>query len=69
MRTFDDFVGGSMGLCHSTNAAVDQAADWYSENREACERPIVPALRCRFGLTAAENVQAIKRVVDRSTSE
>ncbi len=36
------------------------AGRWYAENRRSCPRPIVPALRSMFGLSALEAVEAIR---------
>ncbi|UVK41769.1 hypothetical protein LHFGNBLO_004404 [Mesorhizobium sp. AR10] len=41
--------------------AVDQAADWYVAHRNTCERPVVVALRKRFGLTALEACRTLAR--------
>lgn len=46
-------------MCHQSSEAIGNAAAWYAANRETCERPIVPALRRRFGLTAAEACAAL----------
>lgn len=48
------------GLDHESSAAVDEAAIWYRANRDQVERPVVPALRQRFGLTPLEACQAIR---------
>jgi hypothetical protein len=45
---------------HSASGAATRAGCWYAENRDACPRPIIPALRCMFGLSALEAVQAIR---------
>ena len=47
------------GIDHETTAAVDQAAEWFAQNREHCPRPIVPFLRERFGLSASEACLAL----------
>ena len=52
-------VGGSTGLCHASTEAIAEAAAWYASHRYECERPLVPALRRRFGLTASEAVFAL----------
>lgn len=45
---------------HEHSAAIDQAAVWLRGLSSAeVPRPIVPALRARFGLTAGEACQAI----------
>ncbi len=54
-------VGGSTGFSHEHSESVTVAAEWLrlipSLERP---RPIVPALRELFGLTALEAVQAIR---------
>ena len=52
-------VGGTTGLCHQSSEAISIAGHWYAENRGTCERPQIPALRRRFGLTTKEACQAI----------
>jgi hypothetical protein len=53
-------VGGTTGLCHQSSEAIGQAAAWYREHRATVERPLVPALRRRFGLTSHEAVMALR---------
>ncbi|MCO5058608.1 MAG: hypothetical protein M9905_12170 [Rhizobiaceae bacterium] len=54
-------VGGTTGLDHESSAAVDEAARWIATMPDAqLPRPIVPDLRRRFGITAAEACQAIR---------
>lgn len=54
-------VGGTTGLSHEHSAAVDEAAAWLASlPPHERPRPIVPALRQRFGLTALEACQAIR---------
>lgn len=53
-------IGGTTGLCHQSSEAIGEAATWYREHRDTCERPIVPALKRRFGLTSAEAVFAMR---------
>lgn len=48
------------GLDHESSAAIDEAAHWIRANRHQVQRPIVPALRQRFGLTPLEACQAIR---------
>jgi hypothetical protein len=45
---------------HNTKDAATRAGLWYAENRETCPRPVVPALRSIFGLSALEAVKAIR---------
>jgi hypothetical protein len=45
---------------HNGADAATRAGLWYAENRENCPRPIVPALKRMFGLSALEAVQAIR---------
>lgn len=42
--------------------AVVQAAEWYAAHRDVCERPVVRALRKRFGLTALEACRTLAMV-------
>ncbi len=58
-------VGGTTGLCHLASPKVDEAAMWFSAHRETCERPVIPNLRARFGLTPLEAVQAIREANQR----
>lgn len=54
-------IGGTTGLSHEHSAAVDEAAIWLvSLPPHERPRPIVPALRARFGLTVLEACQAIR---------
>ncbi|PAP92160.1 hypothetical protein [Mesorhizobium wenxiniae] len=53
-------VGGTTGLCHESTSAIDQAAEWLSLTpRRQRDKPAVPLLRERFGLTAPEACQAM----------
>lgn len=45
---------------HTGADAATRAGLWYAENRAVVTRPIIPALRSRFGLSALEAVQAIR---------
>ena len=46
---------------HSHSAAIDAAAEWLSLNpRDNINKPIVPMLRERFGLSALEAIDAIR---------
>lgn len=45
---------------HNATAAATRAGLWYAENRENCPKPIIPALRRMFDLSALEAVQAIR---------
>jgi hypothetical protein len=45
---------------HSGEPAATIAGRWYRENRDTCPRPVVPALRSMFGLTALQAVHAIR---------
>lgn len=46
---------------HEHSAAIDEAAAWLATKpRQQIGRPIVPALRERFGLSPAEACQAIQ---------
>ncbi|TIL25583.1 MAG: hypothetical protein E5Y88_11530 [Mesorhizobium sp.] len=56
-----DLPTGPTGISHQHCASIDEAARWYAEHRDTCEKPIIPALRNRFGLTAHEAVTAIRQ--------
>ncbi len=45
---------------HGGASAATRAGHWYAEKHESCPRPIVPALRHMFDLSALEAVQAIR---------
>lgn len=46
---------------HSQSAAIDAASEWLALNpRDRINRPVVPMLRDRFGLSALEAVEAIR---------
>ncbi|ESZ68095.1 hypothetical protein X727_23065 [Mesorhizobium sp. L103C119B0] len=47
---------------HEHSAIVDHAIEWYAANYQTIERPIVPALRQRFGLTSHQAVVCIREV-------
>jgi hypothetical protein len=47
------------GVDHETTALVDEAARWFAANRETCERPFVPALRRRFGISGVDACRAM----------
>jgi hypothetical protein len=44
---------------NSREAVIRQAVTWYVANRYVAERPLVPNLSRRFGLTTREAVQAL----------
>ncbi|RWO82546.1 MAG: hypothetical protein EOQ95_27485 [Mesorhizobium sp.] len=50
----------NQSLSPSLSNPIEIAAAWYLANSNTCERPIIPALKCRFGLTAHEAVTAIR---------
>ena len=54
-----NFPTGPTGLCHESSAAIGEAAQWLVNNLDNCERPIIPALRWRFGLTVCEALCAL----------
>lgn len=45
---------------HEHSAVIEQAIDFYVSNYGAIERPIVPALQRRFGLTPHQAVVVIR---------
>lgn len=51
------------GIDHADNPAIDEAAAWSAAQPEP-PRPLVPALRERFGLTPREACEAAARVQD-----
>ncbi len=54
-------VGGTTGHDHESSAAIDEAARWLASVPQAERpRPIVPAMRQRFGLSAVDACQAIR---------
>ncbi|RWD32586.1 MAG: hypothetical protein EOS34_20920 [Mesorhizobium sp.] len=55
-------IGGTTGLCHQSNAAIEIAAAWYGANLATCQHPIIPALRRRFGLTALQAISVLREV-------
>lgn len=50
-------IGGTTGLCHERTALVETAAQWLSDQANP-PRPIIPALRERFNLSALEATEA-----------
>ncbi|MEZ0002050.1 hypothetical protein ABIA18_003847 [Sinorhizobium fredii] len=50
-------IGGTTGLCHERSALVETAAQWLADETNP-PRPIIPALRQRFNLTALEATEA-----------
>ena len=53
-------IGGTTGLSHEHSAAIDEAASWLAQlPAHQRPRPLVPALRARFGLSASQACQAI----------
>jgi len=45
---------------NSPSAAIRDAAAWYREHTYDCERPLIPALQRRFGLTVPEVLAALR---------
>lgn len=56
-------VGGTTGHCHESTAAIEEAARWLAANRTSLDRPIVPTLKERFGLSALDAVRAAAEAV------
>ncbi|MEY9198337.1 hypothetical protein ABIA16_003453 [Sinorhizobium fredii] len=50
-------IGGTTGLCHERSALVETAAQWLVDQNPT-PRPIIPALRARFNLSALEATEA-----------
>lgn len=55
--------GGLTGIDHPDNPAIGEAAAWLAAQPEP-PRPLVPALRQRFGLTPKEACEAAARAQD-----
>jgi hypothetical protein len=55
--------GGLTGIDHADNPAIGEAAAWLAGQAEP-PRPLVPALRQRFGLTSLEACEAAARAND-----
>lgn len=54
-------VGGTTGLSHEHSAAVDEAARYLADVPPGERpKPLVPALKAMFGLSAVECCQAIR---------
>ncbi|TGP50412.1 hypothetical protein EN873_24915 [bacterium M00.F.Ca.ET.230.01.1.1] len=45
---------------HSAPGHLEPAIAWYRENHLTCERPLIPALRRRFNLSALEACQVMR---------
>jgi len=54
---------GLTGIDHADNPAIGEAAAWLAAQQEP-PRPLIPALRQRFGLTAQEACEAAARAQD-----
>lgn len=48
---------------HEHSAAIEQAARWLAANRTSLDRPIVPTLKERFGLSALDAIRAAAEAV------
>ncbi|MES0135619.1 hypothetical protein NKJ88_11785 [Mesorhizobium sp. M0016] len=48
------------GVDHELSDKADEAAVWLAANWFKAERPLVPFLRKRFGLSAAEAVESMR---------
>lgn len=48
------------GIDHEVSAKVDEAAVWLAVNWWKAERPLVPGLRKRFGISSAEAIEAMR---------
>lgn len=44
---------------------LQEAIEWFVSNGKTCERPLVPALRKRFGLSAAQAVFVLRETAQR----
>ncbi|RYE62069.1 MAG: hypothetical protein EOO82_00465 [Oxalobacteraceae bacterium] len=56
-------TAGLTGIDHADNPAIGEAAAWLAAQTEP-HRPLVPALRQRFGLSALEACEAAARAQD-----
>lgn len=45
---------------HEQGDRLAKIADWYSRHRDVCGRPVVPALRERFGLSLREALRVFE---------
>jgi hypothetical protein len=52
-------IGGTTGCDHAASAAIEQAAQWLLDTPKH-QRPgaVVPQLKARFGLNAAQAIEA-----------
>lgn len=56
-------MSGLTGIDHADNPAIGEAAAWLAMQHEP-PRPLIPALRQRFGLTPKEACEAAARAQD-----
>jgi hypothetical protein len=62
-------IGGTTGLCHATSSAIDDCALWLAATApDARPRPLYPAMRAMFGLTASEFTEAIRESKERGSA-
>lgn len=54
---------GLTGIDHADNPAIMQAAEWLAA-QDVPPRPLIPALRSRFGLSPKEACEAAARAQD-----
>ncbi|RWG07362.1 MAG: hypothetical protein EOQ55_12525 [Mesorhizobium sp.] len=47
-------------LCHQDAGHLEEAVAWFTENQLTCERPHIPALRRRFGISPLEAVTVLR---------
>lgn len=47
-------------LCHQDAGHLEEAVAWFIANHHNCERPHIPALRRRFGISPLEAVTVLR---------
>ncbi|ESZ76701.1 MULTISPECIES: hypothetical protein [unclassified Mesorhizobium] len=45
---------------HVDAGYLEEAVAWFAEHQTTCERPFVPAIRRRFGLSALDAVSVMR---------
>lgn len=45
---------------HNDAGPLEEAVAWFVDNHQLCERPFIPALRRRFGLSAREAIHVMR---------
>jgi hypothetical protein len=47
-------------ICHQDAGHLEEAVCWFAENHRTCERPYIPALRRRFGISPLDAVTVLR---------